>query len=43
MKRGKFDEGAATLRLKVTLEEGKIDPVAYRIKYCSHPRSGDKW
>ena len=30
MKNGKFDEGEATLRLKLTLEEGKQDPVAYR-------------
>ena len=30
MKNGKFSEGAATLRMKVTLEEGKQDPVAYR-------------
>ena len=43
MKNGKFDEGEATLRLKVTLEEGKQDPVAYRIKYVAHHRSGDTW
>jgi len=43
MKNGKFDEGEATLRLKVTLEEGKQDPVAYRIKYVPHHRSGDTW
>merc|ERR1712142_656445 len=43
MKNGKFDEGKATLRLKVTLEEGKQDPVAYRIKYVPHHRSGDTW
>jgi len=30
MKNGKFEEGAATLRMKITLEEGKQDPVAYR-------------
>jgi glutaminyl-tRNA synthetase len=30
MKNGKFDEGECTLRMKVTLEEGKQDPVAYR-------------
>lgn len=30
MKNGKIDEGCATLRMKITLEEGKIDPVAYR-------------
>ena len=43
MKNGKFDEGEATLRLKLTLEEGKQDPVAYRIKYVAHHRSGDTW
>lgn len=43
MKNGKFKEGEATLRMKTTLEEGKMDPVAYRIKYVPHPRSGDKW
>ncbi|TMS39357.1 hypothetical protein L596_005895 [Steinernema carpocapsae] len=43
MKNGKFDEGAATLRLKTVLEEGKIDPVAYRIKYVAHHRTGNKW
>ncbi|XGW27947.1 hypothetical protein V3C99_008052 [Haemonchus contortus] len=43
MKRGKFDEGEATLRLKLTLEEGKVDPVAYRIKYVPHHRTGNRW
>ena len=43
MKNGMFDEGAATLRMKVTLEEGKLDPVAYRIKYVAHHRTGDQW
>lgn len=43
MKNGKIDEGAATLRLKVTLEEGKMDPVAYRIKFIAHHRTGNKW
>lgn len=43
MKNGKIDEGAATLRLKVTLEEGKVDPVAYRIKFVPHHRTGNKW
>lgn len=43
MKNGKFKEGEATLRMKTTLEEGKMDPVAYRIKYVPHPRAGDKW
>ncbi|KAG0723873.1 putative glutamine--tRNA ligase [Chionoecetes opilio] len=43
MKKGKFDEGEATLRLKLTLEEGKVDPVAYRIKYVAHHCTGDQW
>ena len=43
MKNGKFEEGEATLRLKVTLEEGKQDPVAYRIKFVPHHCSGDTW
>lgn len=43
MKNGKFDEGEATLRMKITLEEGKLDPVAYRIRYKEHHRTGDKW
>lgn len=43
MKKGIFDEGKATLRLKLTLEEGKMDPVAYRIKFVPHHRTKDKW
>ncbi|XP_029166056.1 probable glutamine--tRNA ligase [Nylanderia fulva] len=43
MKDGLLEEGEATLRLKVTLEEGKQDPVAYRIKYSPHHRTGDQW
>ena len=38
MKRGKFAEGEATLRLKYVMEDGKQDPVAYRIKYAPHHR-----
>ena len=43
MKNGKIDEGAATLRMKITLEEGKQDPVAYRIKFIAHHRTGNQW
>ncbi|KAI6241150.1 Glutaminyl-tRNA synthetase [Aphelenchoides fujianensis] len=43
MKHGKFDEGEATLRLKHVMEEGKVDPVAYRIKFVPHHRTGNKW
>lgn len=30
MRNGLFAEGEATLRMRITLEEGKKDPVAYR-------------
>lgn len=43
MKNGKIDEGEATLRMRLTLEEGKLDPVAYRVRFTSHHRTGDKW
>lgn len=43
MKNGLFAEGEATLRMKMVMEDGKLDPVAYRIKYTPHHRSGDKW
>ncbi|CAG9809996.1 unnamed protein product [Chironomus riparius] len=43
MKNGKIDEGAATLRMKITLEEGKVDPVAYRIKFIAHHKTGNNW
>ncbi|CAM4585364.1 glutamine--tRNA ligase isoform X1 [Caretta caretta] len=43
MKKGKFEEGEATLRMKLVMEDGKLDPVAYRIKYTPHHRSGDRW
>lgn len=43
MKDGLLNEGEATLRMKVTLEEGKQDPVAYRIKFSPHHRTGTKW
>ncbi|XP_066583934.1 probable glutamine--tRNA ligase [Prorops nasuta] len=43
MKNALLDEGEATLRMKLTLEEGKQDPVAYRIKYSPHHRTGNKW
>ncbi|KAF3860630.1 hypothetical protein F7725_000885 [Dissostichus mawsoni] len=43
MKKGLFSEGEATLRMKIVMEDGKMDPVAYRIKYTAHHRTGDKW
>ena len=43
MKNGKIAEGAASLRMKHVMEDGKKDPVAYRIKYTPHHRTGDEW
>ncbi|XP_006036689.1 glutamine--tRNA ligase [Alligator sinensis] len=43
MHKGKFEEGEATLRMKLVMEDGKMDPVAYRIKYTPHHHSGDAW
>uniref|UniRef100_A0A3Q2SSW7 Glutamine--tRNA ligase n=1 Tax=Fundulus heteroclitus TaxID=8078 RepID=A0A3Q2SSW7_FUNHE len=43
MKKGMFAEGDATLRMKMVMEDGKMDPVAYRIKYTPHHRTGDQW
>ncbi|KAL1021535.1 hypothetical protein UPYG_G00014510 [Umbra pygmaea] len=43
MKRGLFAEGEVTLRMKMVMEDGKMDPVAYRIKYTAHHRTGDQW
>lgn len=43
MRKGKVNEGDATLRMKTTLEEGKKDPVAYRIKFTAHHRTGSNW
>ena len=38
MKNGKIEEGKCTLRMKHVMEDGKKDPVAYRIKYTPHHR-----
>lgn len=29
--------------MRTTLEDGKMDPVAYRIKFTPHHRTGDEW
>uniref|UniRef100_A0A7N6BC58 Glutamine--tRNA ligase n=1 Tax=Anabas testudineus TaxID=64144 RepID=A0A7N6BC58_ANATE len=42
MKKGLFAEGEATLRMKMVMEDGKMDPVAYRIKYTPHHCTGDE-
>ena len=33
----------ASLRMKHVMEDGKKDPVAYRIKFTPHHRTGDEW
>eukprot|EP01121_Diplochlamys_sp_Union-15-3_P000019 TRINITY_DN10014_c0_g1_i2.p1 TRINITY_DN10014_c0_g1~~TRINITY_DN10014_c0_g1_i2.p1 ORF type:complete len:557 (+),score=88.14 TRINITY_DN10014_c0_g1_i2:184-1671(+) len=46
MRKGKFEEGSKTLRLKMNMQSDNPcmrDLVAYRIKYIRHPKSGDKW
>eukprot|EP00117_Sycon_ciliatum_P049901 scpid45389/ scgid35306/ Probable glutamine--tRNA ligase; Glutaminyl-tRNA synthetase len=43
MRKGKIEEGKATLRMKHIMEDSKVDPVAYRIKFVSHHRTGDAW
>ncbi|GJD08915.1 Glutamine--tRNA ligase [Galdieria sulphuraria] len=46
MKFGKFEEGAATLRMKIDMQHPNPcmqDPIAYRIRYKRHPHSGDRW
>jgi glutaminyl-tRNA synthetase len=46
MRAGRFDEGSATLRLKIDMAHANPtmwDPVAYRIKYTPHPMTGSAW
>jgi glutaminyl-tRNA synthetase len=40
MRLGLFDEVKQQLCLKHILEEGKADPVAFRVKYVPHHRTG---
>lgn len=46
MRAGKYKEGEHVLRAKIDMASGNInlrDPVLYRIKYATHPRTEDKW
>ncbi|XP_068643603.1 glutamine--tRNA ligase-like [Aristolochia californica] len=46
MRKGKIDEGKATLRMKQDMQSDNYnmyDLIAYRIKFTPHPRAGDKW
>lgn len=46
MRKGLFDEGAATLRMKMDYKNENVnmfDLIAYRVKYVPHPKAGDEW
>jgi len=46
MRKGKTREQEAVLRLKIDMKHSNPcmrDPVAYRTKHMSHPRTGNKW
>ncbi|MDX9938547.1 MAG: glutamine--tRNA ligase/YqeY domain fusion protein [Sphaerochaetaceae bacterium] len=46
MRQGKHPEGSYVLRAKLDMASPNInmrDPALYRIKFASHPRTGDKW
>lgn len=46
MRRGLWDEGTATLRMKQDMHNESFvmyDLIAYRIKFQPHPRTGNKW
>ncbi len=46
MKNGEFDEGQITLRAKIDMQSPNInlrDPIIYRVKKASHPRTGNRW
>ncbi len=46
MRAGEFPDGAKVLRAKIDMSSPNInmrDPVMYRIRHETHPRTGDKW
>ncbi|MBC2704868.1 glutamine--tRNA ligase/YqeY domain fusion protein [Desulfobacula sp.] len=46
MKNGEFDEGEHILRAKIDMKSPNInlrDPIIYRVKKASHPRTGNQW
>ncbi|MFA5513580.1 MAG: glutamine--tRNA ligase/YqeY domain fusion protein [Sphaerochaetaceae bacterium] len=46
MRQGKHPEGKYVLRAKIDMASPNMnlrDPALYRIKFASHPRTGDKW
>lgn len=46
MRMGMWPEGSITARCKINMQDDNPnmrDFIAYRIKFCEHPVSGDKW
>ena len=46
MKNGECKEGSHILRAKIDMASGNMnmrDPAIYRIRYATHPRTGDAW
>src|SRR3990167_1575970 len=46
MRKGEFKEGEHVLRAKIDMQAGNMnlrDPVIYRIRHATHPRTKDKW
>lgn len=46
MRQGRFSEKECCLKMKIDMKHPNTamrDPIAYRIKYASHPHAGDKW
>ncbi|KAM5311882.1 LOW QUALITY PROTEIN: glutamine--tRNA ligase-like [Glossophaga mutica] len=43
MLKGNISEGEAMLWMKLVMEDGKMDPVAYGVKYTPHHRTGCTW
>lgn len=46
MRAGEFPDGTYVLRARIDMAAANInlrDPVIYRIRHLSHPRTGDKW
>jgi glutaminyl-tRNA synthetase len=46
MRKGKYDEGVACLRMKMDMSSSNMnmfDQVAYRVKYAPHPHAGSGW
>jgi glutaminyl-tRNA synthetase len=46
MRKGEFADGECVLRAKIDMASPNVvmrDPILYRIRHVSHPRTGDRW